>query len=212
MSVRVIVFDYDGTLVDSNAIKRGAYRPLFPPGARQDDLLAAVLEDNPAGTRCDIIREMLIRGATAVQEADSIHRQVEALAGRYDQIATEGAATCPERPGAGAGLAWLADRYPLYLLSATPEKSLQGIVSRRGWTGFFRVVRGAPCVKSEELRAMAAAEGVSCGEVLMVGDSDMDHQAARDAGTAYFHMESGMAMDVLLNQLDQNQQQPRETR
>jgi len=202
MAIRVIVFDYDGTLVDSNAIKREAYRPLFPAGQRYDDLLAAVLEQNPAGTRRDIIREILMCTGASAAMADSLDYQVEELAEQYDQIATEGAISCEERPGVSTGLAFLSDRYPLYLLSATPESSLHRIVSAREWSSFFRIVRGMPCCKADELRAFAVEEGVQCEEILMVGDSALDSQAALEAGSEFLFMSDGMSMDVVLKRLN----------
>jgi phosphoglycolate phosphatase-like HAD superfamily hydrolase len=197
MPVRVVVFDYDGTLVDSNAIKREAYRRLFSEGPFHDNLLAAVLDRNPAGTRHDIIGDMLAAMHPSTANAEFLRKERERLAAQYDRVATEGAATCAERPGAGAGLAFLAGRRPLYLLSTTPEESLRRIVARRGWTAFFRVVRGAPCCKAGELRTFATAEGVRCDEVLMVGDSEADRKAALDAGTDFLHMAEGMTMEAV---------------
>ena len=201
MSPQVIVFDYDGTLVASNAIKREAFSAIF---AGQETVVSDVLRRNPSGTRWDTIRASLLESdARLATQTETLKVKVEELALQYDRIATEGAATCPERPGASEGLEWLKGKLPLYLLSATPQPSLECIVARRGWTTCFRAVRGVPAAtKADVLKEFAAAENVHVRDVLMVGDSEIDRDAAYAAGTAYIHMEDGMTMQDLLCRLD----------
>lgn len=203
MNIRVIVFDYDGTLVYSNAIKREAYRPLFPPGARYDMMVAQVQDDLPAGTRFDLIREMLLREGEP-HTPSGLEEKISTLANRYDQIASEGAATCAEREGATATLSALSKQLPLHLLSATWEPSLVKIIARRGWTQYFRSIRGAPCDKAVELLSIAAREKCRTEEILMVGDSDMDRSAAERARCQYLGMQDGDTMGVVIDRLEQS--------
>jgi phosphoglycolate phosphatase len=201
MTPLIIVFDYDGTLVQSNAIKRDAFSAIFPG---HEAVVGDVLTRNPFGTRWEIIRNTLVAmDARRAEEEGALAREVETLADQYDRIATEGAATCPERAGVSEGLQWLVERVPLYLLSATPQGSLERIVERRGWTSCFRLIRGVPATeKADALRAFANAERVHASHILMVGDSEVDRSAALSAGTAYFHMEEGMNMQDLLKRLE----------
>ncbi len=204
MLVGAIVFDFDGTLVFSNALKRAAYRDLFVPGPLWDERLERVLIEHVNGTRHDVIRAMLRHGAPPAMEVADGEDAVSVLASRYDRIVTDGAANCRERQGAGDGLARLAaGRLSQYLLSMTPEDSLRRIVVRRGWDGYFRQIRGYPCEKSDELRAFAVAEGIDCGAVLMVGDSDMDRRAAEVAGTQYLHLNDNDPFDRVIERVKQ---------
>lgn len=197
LSIRVIVFDYDGTLVFSNEVKRQAYWDIFLPEGVDHQLTKDVLADFPHGTRFDIIQNVLIRYHMGSLTAQDLESEVHRLAKEYDRIATEGAATCPERPGAGKELEALSRHYPLYLLSTTLETSLKGIVQRRGWGRHFRLVRGFPCDKADELSAFARAEQVDISSVLMVGDSDMDQEAAARAGAQYLHFDDATPMSAV---------------
>lgn len=199
MSPRVLVFDYDGTLAASNAVKRAAYRPLFPASPRFDRAVEEALLRQVGGTRFDVLRDIVTREKLCVETRREA--EVNRLAAVYDSVATDGAATCPERPGATRVLQWLSERLPLYLLSLTPEESLRRIIDRRDWTSYFRAIRGAPCRKEEEIRAFAAHEGVSCPETLMVGDSEEDRVAARRAGAGFLFVEEGMTMDDMLERI-----------
>jgi phosphoglycolate phosphatase len=204
MAVRVIVFDYDGTLVYSNEIKRSAYRPLFPEGKGYDSYVQAALAANPSGSRFDVIRSVLLCAEDYKQE-DQVEKKVQYLAQEYDRVATEGAATCEERPGVGDELAMLSEKYPLYVLSATLESSMQKIIKRRGWDNYFKSVLGFPRKKSEELKAIAYREGISVDSVLMVGDSEVDRDAALKAGSHFLflsHETPIAAVQRYINEID----------
>jgi phosphoglycolate phosphatase-like HAD superfamily hydrolase len=201
VQIRVIVFDYDGTLVDSNLIKRDAYRSLFQQDEKFDKLLDVVLESMPAGGRYDIIREMLIRSSRKKWYPDKLSIEVERLAKSYDHIATEGAAICPERPGATILLEQLVQEYPLYILSTTLEESLRYIVKRRNWTRFFKLIRGYPCDKALELKAFAKTENIEISELLMVGDSELDRKAAQIAGSQFLYLKEKTSIHKVLSRL-----------
>ncbi|WP_031386706.1 HAD family hydrolase [Desulfonatronum thiodismutans] len=207
MSIRVIVFDYDGTLVFSNEIKRRAYWDIFQHEGVSHQLVAEVLADFPNGSRFDIIRNILVHHHKGALFAEQLESEVNRFAGAYDRIATEGAATCLERLGASEELNMLSQRYPLYLLSATLETSLKSIVQRRGWERFFRLVRGFPCEKADELLTIARLEQVDISSVLMVGDSDMDRDAASSAGARYCQFDDATPMSAVRARLGcQNEQ------
>lgn len=185
MPIRVIVFDYDGTLVFSNEIKRQAFWDIFSAEQVVDQLLRETIDDMPGGSRFDIIRSVLIRLHEGQLSPEDLDAEVMRLAGEYDRIATKGAATCRERPGVTRMLTALEKSYSLHLLSATWEPSLLHIIDQRNWSKFFKSIRGFPCDKADELAVIARQEGVLMPEILMVGDSAIDQDAAERAGTHF---------------------------
>jgi phosphoglycolate phosphatase-like HAD superfamily hydrolase len=194
---RVIVFDYDGTLAMSNAIKREAYFRVMP---EYGDVLPMVLHKNPADARREIIlKTLLMRDPSLASRENVLLSDVEAVAAKYDLIATKGASVCPERSGATACLKLLSESVPLYLLSATQQTSLQRIVDYRGWSGYFQRVIGVEVTKKTDmLQSFALEQNVRTSDVLMVGDSVYDRDAACRADTAYFHMEDASTMQDLI--------------
>ncbi len=187
-SVRCLVFDFDGVLVDSNAVKREAYFEALRPVGAPPSLVEKILSDNRHGDRYVVIREVIrkLPGGGAVGEA--AERRVEECADRYNAICEEFTTTCREIEGASDTLGRLCARYALYVNSATPEVPLRRVVERRGWRAYFRDVLGRPRTKAENLCEIIAREGLQPTEVVMIGDGAVDLDAARACGCAFIGM------------------------
>lgn len=183
--IRCVVFDFDGVLVDSNAVKRRAYRDIFldfgPAGARA---VEAVLQADTEDDRFGVIRAILLR-VPDPSSAEDLDQRVAELAGRYNLICEEHAATCPEVAGASAALDRLGRSRSLYVISATPQDPLRRIIERRGWSTHFREVLGRPATKRENLGSVIRREALEPGEIVFVGDGRRDLEAAQRAGCRF---------------------------
>lgn len=183
--IRCVVFDFDGVLVDSNAVKRQAYNQIFSdfgPGASSavEAILRADLEDDRFG----IVRAILSALPNPPSE-ENLDHLVAQQAERYNRICEEHAGTCPEVPGASEALSRLARRHSLYVISATPQDPLRRIVGRRGWAAHFREVLGRPATKRENLGRVMQREGIDGRAIVFIGDGRRDLEAAREAGCRF---------------------------
>jgi len=190
---RVVVFDFDGTLVQSNELKKSGFREMFEVDDPARRLVDEVLLEHPEQSRYVILRQLQARLHSCPCE-DVDNAEVQQLASRYDAHVRTAVKLCPEMPGASAALAELSAELPVYLSSNTPEEALQDIVSFRGWNDYFRSVRGYPHEKVDTLRAIVARHGCSPGEVVVVGDGDSDRRAAVAVGA---HFCDVSALDTL---------------
>jgi phosphoglycolate phosphatase-like HAD superfamily hydrolase len=183
--IRCVVFDFDGVLVDSNAVKRQAYSDIFSDfGPAAAGAVVAVLRADTEDDRFGVIRAIL----TALPDpppGEKLDHLVAEQAERYNRICEEHAGTCPEVAGASAALNRLGRAYPLYLISATPQDPLRRIVGRRGWSAHFRDVLGRPATKRENLARVMQREGIEGGAIVLVGDGRRDLEAARGAGCRF---------------------------
>lgn len=181
-----VVFDFDGVLVDSNAVKRDAYRHIFAGAPGSEPVVETVLQSNTEDDRSGVIRAIL-RGLSRAGPGTS--SDLDELVGeyeeRYNTICEEHAATCAEVRGASSALTRLAKRHPLYIISATPEEPLRRIVQRRNWNRYFRDVLGRPRTKGENLDRVLRREGIKGEGVVFVGDGRRDLDAAREAGCRF---------------------------
>src|SRR3989338_7075205 len=118
--IKVIVFDFDGVLVDSNRLKREAWFKLFAPEEVSDELIMDVLEKVKA-TRYDILREIFMRLGKPEGEIESL---VSQYAGRYNDIVQAGIFSMGLNPWAEEILSNLKPKFNLYLNSATSEEVL----------------------------------------------------------------------------------------
>ena len=181
--IRLVLFDFDGTLVDSNALKRACMRAIVAdlPGG----LAALEKARRLGGNRYRLFAEAA-RLLDPCGEPSAIARRGRALAAAYTRCCARAIAAAPERRGARAALAALKARgIKIWVNSATPHSDLLAIVRGRGLLAWLDGVLGGPASKTANLRAALAAEGVAPRQALLVGDGPDDLEAARALGTLF---------------------------
>lgn len=179
--IRCVVFDFDGTLVMSNAIKHDGFFAVtaaIPGGA---EAMTALLAD-PPGDRFAIFAAFAARfGQDAGEMAEAYGAWCEAAI-----------LVAPERPGATEALTRLRrDGIKIWINSATPEAPLRAIVKRRYPAGSFDGVLGGHARKVANLKAVMSAEGLTPAEILMVGDGIDDQLGAAGAGCGFVGLDQG---------------------
>lgn len=176
-----MIFDFDGTLVDSAPAKRRAFFDIFPAAAAP--AVAAVLAEDPDGSRHRVIPRM-IAGAKAlgvvIPEAD--------YPTRYGEVSEAAVAAAPELPGATELLRRLSAAVALHVCSNTPVDTVRRHVAARGWTPYFMSVEGYPTVKRERIAAVITARKLDPARVAMVGDGISDEEAAAANACAFYRI------------------------
>ena len=186
--IRCVAFDFDGTLVDSNAIKRRTFFELVESIDEGERIVTGILDELRPGDRYAITRELarLLVAQGKGPAGVAAEEWGGCLAEDYTRRCELAVSSCREIPGASAALAWLAaEGIHCYVNSATPEGPLRSIVKRRSLERRFRQVLGGPASKSENLNRIGADAGVDAGEILMVGDGEDDRSAAASFGCRF---------------------------
>jgi phosphoglycolate phosphatase-like HAD superfamily hydrolase len=186
MPFRVIVFDFDGTLVDSRALKRAAYDHVFADQPKCLESLPAILVQRRHQSRYEIIRAAVdhLPDLTPAERLVESERRTRAYSDWVEQAIVDRATDSP----AGRLLPRWRVNAALYICSLTPVEPLRRILERLQWLAYFDGVAGYPVDKATLLRRAIAERGVQKDEALMVGDEDGDESAARQAGTAFFRI------------------------
>ncbi len=179
--IRCVVFDFDGTLVMSNAIKRDGFFAVTAGIAGGAEAMTALLAD-PPGDRFAIFAAFSARfGLDAGEMAEAYGAWCEAAI-----------LEAPERPGATEALAILRrEGIRIWINSATPEAPLRAIVKRRYPPGSFDGILGGHARKLANLKAVMSAEGLRADEILMVGDGVDDKLGAAEAGCGFVGLDQG---------------------
>lgn len=179
--LKLLVLDFDGLLVESEAIKDAGFAAVF---ADHPERAAAIRAYNVANRH--LIRYAKFKHITEVilglPYAEADERRIAAAYAAYTR---ERIIACPYVPGAPEFLAFFDGRVPMYLASATPADELRLIVEGRGLARHFRGILGAPRKKADILRELMQAEGVPAAATYYVGDSLSDLKAAREAGVGF---------------------------
>ncbi len=197
MPVKVIVFDFDGTLIDSNQLKYDAFFKLFPSDDLHKKIVTEVLSEILEGSRYVILRETIKRRNTEMNEGE-LDNNVQVLAAKYNVIVADGAKHCKEKPGAKEVLESLSKRYNLYLNSTTPETSLKDIVKHRKWENYFCDIFGYPNDKTSVLLDIIKTESINPDELLVVGDGKSDMDSSKRTGCKFFPINRSNSLQKLL--------------
>ncbi|WP_221351680.1 HAD family hydrolase [Streptomyces beigongshangae] len=182
---RLVVFDLDGVLVDSNELKVECleealaefgpelvdpclheFRRTFGRSRREHFL--AFHRDHLGGER-----------ATGMD----FETFYQLHAGAYAELLAERYPKAPLCPGADRLVRGLAARgLPLYVATGTLTAEAERVLEGHGLAGEFRAVLGGEEPKARRLSTALAVVGAAPGEAVLLGDSRQDLLAARAVG------------------------------
>jgi phosphoglycolate phosphatase len=179
--IRCAVFDFDGTLVHSNDIKRRGFFEILGPDPDGLTRMTAILAD-PPGDRTEIIAAYArASGANA-----------SALLADYTRWTGTEILNCPLRAGANEILAALtALGVTIYVNSFTPREHLVPAVEGLFGADVFDGIYGGHGQKEENLRTIIETNAYRPGEIVVVGDGIDDHDSAIEVGTRFVGVNGG---------------------
>ncbi len=181
--LRLVIFDVDGTLIDSQAHILASMAAAFegegliPPG--RDETLSIVGLSLPVGV------------ARLAPEADEVlqDRLVEGYKDAFARLRVEnGAALSPFYPGAREALDWLAGQDDILLGVATGKsrRGMDHLIEMHGLSRVFQTVQVADDHPSKPHPSMIEAclreTGVDATHAVILGDTVFDMQMGRSAG------------------------------
>jgi phosphoglycolate phosphatase len=185
--VKVLIFDFDGVIVDSNRLKRAAWDHVFSDQNITPRLVSEIVARNK-GDRHDIVREILAAGGATGHDMDAL---VDQHSRRFNTLVQHGLLQMGVSPRSRHALVDLSEKYPLYINSATPQAALEETVARLRIGSLFAHVYGSPCSKEENFMRISEREGARMDEMLFVGDSESDWIAAKNAGVSFVGFVNG---------------------
>jgi phosphoglycolate phosphatase len=191
--VRVLIFDLDGTLIDSkldlvlavNATLEYMGRPRMP----NEDVGKYV-----GGGAALLVRRVLGEGATD-EEADT---GLEHFLSYYRAHMLDNTVTYP---GVREALELLKD-HPMAVLTNKPVRFSEGILNGLGLSHYFRYVYGGNSFESKKpdpfgMSVLLRDFAVTPRQAVLVGDSDVDVKTARNAGAWACGVSYGFGLESL---------------
>ncbi len=176
--IRCLVFDFDGTLVPSNAIKRDAYTETVAAVPGAGSRVLEIIAANPDFDRHRVFAQL----ATEFPAAGD----GESLAARYSAICEAGILPLLRNGPTRALIAALADLgLPSHIATATPYTAIARLLDRAEMTTAFASIHGRPETKTAAVAAIIAAGNYAATEVAVIGDGPSDRHAAGVHGCAF---------------------------
>ncbi len=197
--IKVIVFDFDGTLVDSNKIKKDAFFELFEEEKGKKSIIEKVLDEYGEESRYLIIKKILETDGDSSKNKTADEKFIRDCAEKYNAMVIEKVKTCNEKPYASELLNLLHKKYNLYLSSTTPENPLKEMVWFRNWNKYFKDIFGYPQKKVDSIKKIMKIEKVNSENILVVGDGISDKECAYRWNCFFYHVKINSDLYNLLN-------------
>lgn len=174
-----VVFDLDGTLVDSRRDLATAVNRLRDELGLPALAVERVEQMVGEGARVLVARALADAETLAISE----ERALEIFVGHYDACCLD--TTAPYR-GMTALVSSLAARLPLAILTNKPMAATRKVLGHFDWLGLFRIVVAGDTLPERKpdpagIRHIAERLGVAHSEIVLVGDSRIDAETAAAA-------------------------------
>lgn len=179
--ISLIIFDFDGVILESVTVKTEAFRALFSFTPEHVEEIVQYHRDNGGMSRYDKFRHIY----KIILQEDLSRERFDKLSERFSAIVFDKVIKTPFVPGAQEFLITNYRKIPLYVISATPEEELIQIMEKRELTPYFRKIFGAPRKKTDCIAEIVSLTGVPPGSVVFVGDAKNDYNAACSAGVRF---------------------------
>lgn len=184
MSVKCLVFDCDGVILDSVPVKTNAFGRLveeFGPEAR--DMMVMYHKAHGGVSRYRKFAwffEQVLHRAITPEESTAWGK-------KFTDLCLDEVRRCPMIPGANEVLHAWHGKLPMYVCSGAPKEELDLVLQERGLYELFNGVYGSPPAKTELLKAIVLREErLMPEEFVMVGDAGTDRDAAEGAETQFY--------------------------
>ncbi len=176
----VIAFDYDGTLIDSYAIKRESYWRAVAEVLNLRDSDRPLVDASYARTsgahRFEQLADTTVSLGRTVTEA-----QREDFSRRYSAYNDAAKGQMQEFPSVRSVLERLRSRFELVLVSGLPGPDLIADATRRGLTPFFAHIEGG-----DKGLALDRLKGQGREVMMLVGDTPHDQAVAASRQVPFF--------------------------
>ncbi|MBL8906622.1 MAG: HAD family hydrolase [Rhizobiales bacterium] len=197
MRFEAIIFDFDGTLVDSANVKYDSFFRLFPATEAYRRIVTDVLTRDPDGSRHAVIPRMVeAMRKRGLDVPDDNHVL------RYGEIVEAGVSAAAECPGASELLESLRGRVKLYIASNTPKEAVCRQAELRNWTRHFDGIFGYPARKVDVVRDILKGERIRPDRLAVIGDGVSDEEAARANGCVFIRIAKPSDLATASRQLE----------
>ena len=180
-NIKAVIFDFDGTLVESNSIKFTAFEKCFVKFPVHFQAIMRYCREHHHIPRSDKFR-YVFEEILQLPYPPEVEKQFLAL---FEDETTQNIIAAPEIEGATAFVKEISKKYWVAILSSTPHEILLSILEKRGLSPYIHAVQGAPVRKSDWLLKLQEEKKWSASEILFFGDTGSDCEAAKKSGVEF---------------------------
>ena len=167
---KYFIFDFDGTLVDSNLIKFRAYFQVLNYDVKLIKQLKIIMNENDNLDRFEVFKKISLYFN---------YLDVNKLSLAYTKICHDMIIKAPEIKGAKEFLIKLTNKNKVKIInSATPIYHLKKIIECINLDSFIDDIYGRPMTKEENLSFVLRKYNINIKHVIIIGDGESDRMCA----------------------------------
>lgn len=200
MLPKLILLDFDGVIVESVRIKDEAFEKLYQNYPQKLSQIMSYHLSHNATIRFIKFRYI---AENILNEPYNTQKEIE-LSQQFSDLVFDRIVECPFVKGAIEFLDCFFLKVPLYLISISPEDELHKVLKLRDLIKYFKRVYSNPSTKSQVFRKILADEGLDALDVLYIGDSNEDFQAAEKVGIHFIGRKSNKTFSKKVNHVCSN--------
>lgn len=182
MTIKAVIFDFDGVITESMDIKTEAFAFLFRD--KPEDIVEKIIKlhlDNGGISRFEkfkiIYKDYLKKDLTEGEK--------KRLGEEFSRFCYEKVLTCPYVEGADRFLEKNYEKYMFFIVSGTPNDEMNAIVDERNLRKYFKEVLGSPGDKSDLIKKILDIYNLKNNEVVFIGDAPTDYWGAEGANVKF---------------------------
>ena len=176
-NINVIIFDFDGVILESTKIKNKAFGDLY--SMYGENIIKNVLEydkDNQGVSRFNKIKffhkEFLKKNIS--------DDELKILANQYKNLILKKIVKCQFVTGSKEFIINNYKDYCFHIATGTPDDEIKYITKFLGIDEYFLSICGSPKEKCQIVKDIIEDNGYDNDNIVLIGDSDADYKAAND--------------------------------
>ncbi len=187
--LRSLIFDFNGVIVESTDKNAQFYGQIFSRYGR--NVVERIKEhyQNTGGIPRQARIAMYLRDFVGVEPTAEL---IEELSREFTRLYMDSLNDVGLVPGAREFFEQYGVKYDIFLSSGAPEEDIPEMLCILGLESFFIRGLGAPRRKGEHVAFILKEYGYNPREVVFIGDSPKDREAAKDNGIWFVARDRGL--------------------
>ena len=192
---KIMVFDFDGVIIDSAEVKIDEYRNLFSQFTKNETILNEIINiyKNSAG----IPRETTLKKVFKVVLNKTISKQeIENLSLDFSKLIFYRLEAIEPLKGL---LEYLAIHKEInkHIISGAPNSDVSYLAKKLNLSKYFKSIKGGPLNKKNEITHIRKLAKVKAQNIVYFGDQKNDCIAAKSAGVGFIGINAGSNLDTM---------------